>query len=258
MKLENKVAIVTGGGVGIGEAISLAFALEGTTVVAAARTLPRLEAVVNKINANGGKAIAIQTDVTDENQIKMMVDQTISTYGKIDILVNNSGIAGPTTSVVDMPLDEWNDVLAINLTGSMLCAREVLKYMLPRKTGNIINISSMAGVNGLIRRSPYCASKWGIIGLTQTLALECGEHNIRVNCIAPGAVEGQRIDNVLKARAKAAGHTYEEEVSISVTSAALRKIVTANEIARTALFLVSDDSSGMTGQILKVNAGTRL
>ncbi len=258
MRLNNKVAIVTGGGVGIGRAISLAFASEGAAVVVAARALPRLEAVADEIRSGGGRAIAIQTDVSDENQVKKMVAQTLNEYDQIDILVNNSGIAGPTINVVDIELDDWNEVLAINLTGAMLCAREVLKSMIARQSGNIINISSAAGRGGFAMRSPYCVSKWGIIGLTQTLAVEVGEYNIRVNCIAPGPVEGERIENVLKAKAKATGLTYEELRSKSTANAALGRMVTATEIAGTAVFLVSDESSGITGQTFSVNAGSRI
>jgi len=258
VRLNKKVAIVTGGGVGIGRAISLAFAAEGVAVVAAARTLPRLEAVADEIRSRGGRATAIQTDISDENQVKKVVAQTLNEYGQIDILVNNSGIAGPTINVVDIKLDDWNEVLAINLTGAMLCAREVLKSMIARRSGNIINISSAAGRGGFAMRSPYCVSKWGIIGLTQTLAMEVGEYNIRVNCIAPGAVEGERIENVMKARAEATGLTYEAVRSRSTADAALGRMVTATEIANTAVFLVSDESSGITGQTISVNAGLRL
>jgi len=252
------VAIVTGGGVGIGKAISLAFASEGVAIVAAARALPRLEAVAGEIRSRGGRAIAIQTDVSDENQVKKMVAQTLNEYGQIDILVNNSGIAGSTINVVDIKLDDWNEVLAINLTGAMLCAREALKSMIARQSGNIINISSGAGRGGFAMRSPYCVSKWGIIGLTQTLAMEVGEYNIRVNCIAPGAVEGERIENVMKARAEAMGLTCEAIRSRRNADAALGRMVTATEIANTAVFLVSGESSGITGQTISVNAGSRL
>ena len=258
MRLNKKVAIVTGGGVGVGRAISLAFAAEGVAVVAAARTLPRLEAVADEIRSRGGRATAIQTDISDENQVKKVVAQTLNEYGQIDILVNNSGIAGPTINVVDIKLDDWNEVLTINLTGAMLCAREVLKNMLPHRSGNIINISSAAGTRGLPMRSPYCVSKWGIIGLTQTLAIEVGEYNIRVNCIAPGIVEGERIKGVMKARAEATGITYEEIANEMSAIVALRRMVTAAEIASTAVFLASDESSGITGQTISVNAGRQL
>jgi len=258
MRLNKKVAIVTGGGVGIGRAISLAFAAEGAAVVVAARTQPRLEAVADEIRSKGGKATAIQTDISDENRVKRMVVQTLNEYGQIDILVNNSGIAGLTANVVDIKLDDWNEVLAIDLTGAMLCSREVLKSMLTRQSGNIINISSAAGTRGFPMRSPYCAAKWGIIGLTQTLALEVGRYNIRVNCIAPGAVEGERIKNVMKARAKATGLAYEEIAHEMSASVALERMVTVAEIANTAVFLASDESSGITGQTIGVNAGRQL
>ena len=258
MRLDKKVAIVTGGGTGIGKAISLAFASEGATVVVAARTQPRLEAVVNEISSRRGRATAIQTDVSDESQVENMVTQTLNEYGQIDILVNNSGIAAPVTKVADVKLEDWNRVLAINLTGVMLCTRAVLNSMTARRSGNIINISSSEGRRGSPYRSPYCVSKWGIIGLTQTLAIEVGKHNIRVNCIAPGPVEGERIEKAFKAVAEATGRTYEEIVNTNTASAALRRLVTTAEVAGAALFLASDDSSGITGETISVNAGLQL
>ena len=129
MRLKDEVAIVTGGGRGIGKAISMAFASEGAIVVIAARTLSRLDETVEEINSGGGRVKAIQTDVSDEKQVQRLVAETLNDYGKVDILVNNSGIGGPTVNVVDLRLQDWNEVLAINLTGSMLCAREVLKHI---------------------------------------------------------------------------------------------------------------------------------
>lgn len=258
MRLNNKVAIVTGGGVGIGKAISLAFASEGAAVVAAARTLPRLEAVANEIRSKGGRATVIQTDVSDENQVRKMVAQTLDEYGQIDILVNNSGIAGPTAKVVDVTLDDWNKTLAVNLTGTMLCSREVLRSMLARKSGNIINISSVAAKAGYSMRSPYCVSKWGVIALTLTLAAEVGIYDIRVNCIVPGRTEGERIENIMKARAKAAGLTYQDIYNGTIANTALRRLVTPEEQAAAAVFLASDESSGITGEVLSVTAGRLL
>jgi len=255
MRLDNKVAIVTGGGVGIGRAISLAFAAEGAAVVIAAPNLPEMEEVADDIRSKGGKATAIYTDISHEDQVKRMVAQTLSEYGQVDILVNNSGIAGPTANVVDVKLDDWNEVLTINLTGAMLCAREVLRSMLTRQSGNIINISSDAGIKGFPMRSPYSVSKWGIIGLTQTLAIEVGKYNIRVNCIAPGPVEGARIDGVYKARAKALGITYQEVRNRATANASLGRLITATEVASGAVFLASDESSGLTGETLSVTAG---
>ena len=156
-RLKNKIAIVTGGGQGIGKAIAKDFVQEGATVVIAARTVSKLEEAVREFEAMGGKAKAIPTDLADEKQVIRMADETHEAFGKIDILVNNSGIGGPNCGVVDMKLEEWNQVLAIDLTGSMLCCREVLKTMIPRKSGNIINISSLAGITGHPMLSDYGA-----------------------------------------------------------------------------------------------------
>lgn len=259
MRLQKRVAIVTGGGFGIGKAISLALANEGASVVVASRTFANLETTVKEIKAKGGRATAIQTDISKEDQVRNMVEQTIKEYGQIDILVNNASIPGSAANVVDIKLDEWNMELAVGLTGTMLCSREVLKDMIARKKGNIINISSLAGTTGYPMRSPYCVEKWGVIGLTQTLALEVGPFNIRVNSVAPGWVEGERLEISMKSRSKASGRPYEEVyrdiVGRFTVRAALGRIVTQEEVANTVVFLASDDSSGITGQNIAVDAG---
>jgi len=255
VRLNDKVAIVTGGGRGIGKAISVAFASEGATVVIAARTSARLDDTIEKIKAGGGRAKAIQTDVSDEKQVQGLVAETINDYGRVDILVNNSGIGGPTVNVVDLTLQDWSEVLAVNLTGSMLCAREVLKHMIPRRRGNIINIGSDAGRFGYPMRSPYCVSKWGIIGLTETLAIEVGQYDIRVNCISPAAVKGERLINVVKGRSKATGIPFEELMSKIAEDYSLQRPTEEGEVAAAAVFLASDESSGITGHTLVVNCG---
>lgn len=258
MRLKDKVAIVTGGGIGIGEAISYAFASEGAALVIAARTLSRLENVAEDIKSRGGMVKVVQTDVSNEKQVQHMVAETLKEYGQIDILVNNSGITGPTANVVDMKLDEWNEVLAINITGAMLCAREVLKTMMVRKTGNIINIGSEGGRSGYPMRSPYCVSKMGIIGLTETLAIEVGEYNIRVNCISPAAVRGERITNRLNARAKAMNISYDEAMTRLTSNYSLKRITETSEVAAAAAFLASDEASAITGHTLVVNCGMHI
>ena len=260
MRLKDKVAIVTGGGKGIGKAIALAFAAEGATVVVAARTRSKLEETVKEIESKGGRAKAVQTDVSDEKQVQQMVAQTVDEYGQIDILVNNSGIGGPTANVVDLKLEDWNEALAIDLTGSMLCSREVLKHMIPRRSGNIINIAAEGGRGGDGRagypmRSPYCCAKMGVIGLTDTLAVEVGEYNIRVNCISPAAVRGERIINVVKGRAEATGVPFEELMSKITANYSLKRPAEESEIAAVAVFLASDESSCITGQIIVANCG---
>ncbi len=258
MRLKDRVAVVTGGGCGIGRAISLAFAREGAIIVVASPFPEELDEVVGKIKDGGGRALAVVTDVTLEDQVVNMVSRTVSEFRKIDILVNNAGIAGPTALLVDMPLDAWNQTLAINLTGMMLCTREALKVMISRESGNIINLSSQAGRAGYGLRSPYCASKWGVIGLTMTTATEVGVHHIRANCICPGPVEGPRMDAVFRARAQATGRTSQELYDETAAGMALRKLVTADDIAAAAVFLASDESKGITGEALDVNAGSLL
>jgi len=257
MRLKEKVAIVTGGGTGIGKAISLAFAAEGAVVVVAARTLPRLDETVKEIILKGGQATSVQTDVTDENQVKRMVAKVLNEYAQIDILVNNSGIAGPTANVVDMNLDKWNEVLAVDLTGSMLCSREVLKSMIPHRSGNIINIGSRAGRAGFPKRSPYCVAKWGIVGLTETLAIEVGEYNIRVNCISPAGVKGERHENVWRAKAKVMGIPYDELIQQANSKYALKRVTEPSEVAAAAVFLASDEASAITGHTLVVDCGVQ-
>jgi NAD(P)-dependent dehydrogenase (short-subunit alcohol dehydrogenase family) len=256
MRLKDKVALITGGGTGIGKAISSTFASEGATVVIAARTLSRLEEVAEGIKSRGGKAKAIQTDISDEKQVRGMVAQTLDEYGQIDILINNS--AAPPTSdlnVVDMILEDWNMVLTVNLTGTMLCTREVLKDMIARKSGSIVNVSSAAGMSGSPMRSAYCVSKWGIIGLTETLAIEVGEHNIRVNCISPAATNSERFRNAIRARAQTIGLSYEELMRRILSAYSLNRLIEPSEVAAAALFLASDDSSAITGHNLVVNCG---
>jgi NAD(P)-dependent dehydrogenase (short-subunit alcohol dehydrogenase family) len=263
VKLKDKVAIVTGGGKGIGKAISLAFASEGAKVVAAARTLSNLEATVAEIKAKGNTAEAIPTDVSDEEQVQKLVAAVIDKYGRIDILVNNSGIGGPTARVVDLKLKDWNEVLAIDLTGSMLCSREALKNMIPRRSGTIINIAAEGGRGGDGRagypmRSPYCCAKMGVIGLTETLATEVGEYNIRVNCVSPAAVRGERIINVVKGRAKATGLSFEELMGKITANYSLKRPAEESEIAAVAVFLASDESSCITGQTIVANCGQHI
>jgi len=256
MKLKDRVAIITGGGTGIGRAISLAFAREGAMVALAARNLPRLEETVKAIRAKGGRAIAIQTDITDHEQIKKMVARTIDEFKQVDILVNNAARGTfNNADVPDMNLDEWYDSLAANLSGAMLCCREVLKFMIPRRSGNIINVSSVAGISGVPKESPYAASKWGLIGLTETLAIEAGKHNIRVNCISPGATRTQEFEDWVKTSAKSFGISYEQVMDKLTENNALGRIAETEEIANCIVFLASDDSSAMTGHNLVASCG---
>ncbi|MGD9577159.1 MAG: SDR family NAD(P)-dependent oxidoreductase [Syntrophorhabdus sp.] len=263
MRLKDKVAIITGGGKNIGKKIAITFAQEGAAVMIAGRTLSDLEATCSEIQGKGGKIAFIKADISREEEVKKCVAETINRFGKVDILVNNTGIAGPTVTVADMDLSQWNETLAINLTGSMLCAREVLKYMMPRRSGTIINIVSEAGRAGDGRagypmRSAYCCSKMGQIGLTETLAVEAGEYNIRVNAVSPGPIQGERILNVVRQRAEATKMSTDEMLRELVSNCSLKRLATEEEVADMALFLASDEASGVTGQTIPVSCGQHM
>jgi NAD(P)-dependent dehydrogenase (short-subunit alcohol dehydrogenase family) len=256
MKLKDKVAIITGGGTGIGKAISMAFAKEGATVVVAARTLPRLEETTKEIKAKGGQALAIQTDVVDHEQVKRMVARTVKEFGHLDVLVNNAARGTYNNAdVADMDLKEWYESLAINLTGPMLCCQEALKVMIPRRSGSIINVSSVAGLSGVPKESPYAASKWGLIGFTETLAIEAGKYNIRVNSISPGATRTSEFDDWVHTSAKNAGVSYDQVMTKLADNNALKRIAEPAEIAACIVFLASDDASAIAGHNLVASCG---
>jgi NAD(P)-dependent dehydrogenase (short-subunit alcohol dehydrogenase family) len=255
-ELAGMTAIITGGGYGIGKQIALAYAKLGANLALAARSPGPLEESGAEVEKSGARAIAIQTDVSNEADCARMAEQTLAAFGRIDILVNNAGIAGPTRLATEITLGEWQQVLDINLTGAWLAARAVLPVMERQRSGQIVNISSAAGRRGYPLRSPYAASKWAMIGLTQTLASEWGDKGIRVNCICPGAVEGPRIERVIRSRAEAMGLPYEQVKAGFVAGAAMRRMVTEEEVARVALFLVSDLAAGITGQTINVDAGS--
>jgi NAD(P)-dependent dehydrogenase (short-subunit alcohol dehydrogenase family) len=259
MQLEGKIAVVTGGGRGIGKSIAKVFAGEGADVVIAARTEAPLKETAAEIEAMGRKCLAIVTDQAVPEQISSTVDRVLEKFGRVDVLVNNAGIGGPSTSVADMDLEGWNQTLTINLTGAMLYSKYVLKNdMIPRQSGNIINISSVSGRFGHANRSPYAASKWGLIGLTQSLALEVGKYGIRVNCITPGPVVGERIEWAMRKVSQSQGISYEQAVANEVARTALGRMVKPEDVAHLAVFLASENSISITGQTVNCCAGLRM
>jgi|SRR5579863_447377 len=254
-ELKDKVAIITGGGYGIGKEIALSYAHAGAALALFARSREPLEEARTAVQGLGARAICIQGDVSKEADCGRMIDETVKNFGRVDILVNNAGIAGPTKRTTEMALSEWQQVLDINLTGAWLASRAAIPVMVKQGGGTILMISSGAGRRGYPLRSPYAASKWAMIGLTQTLALEWGASAIRVNCICPGAVEGDRIERVIRARAEAMGAPYAEVKKGFTANAALQRMVTEQEVARVALFLASDLAAGVAGQTINVDAG---
>jgi NAD(P)-dependent dehydrogenase (short-subunit alcohol dehydrogenase family) len=256
MRLKDRIGIITGGGTGIGEGIANVFASEGASVVLASRSLGHLEEVVNNIKKGGGKAEAIQTDIGNEKQVQRMVAQTVSDFGKIDFLINNAAATQErSVDVSEMTLEFWNEALTTNLTGTMLCIREVLKYMIPRRSGAIVNISSIAGIKGVPGRSPYGVSKWGINGLTETVAIEVGKYNIRVNSLSPAATDTGKFSTVIDLLAEPLNISHDEMMTKILRHYSLRRVAKPDEIGKAALFLASDDSSAITGQNLIVSCG---
>jgi len=258
VRLSGQVALITGGGRGIGRAIALRFASEGAAVMIAATKREPLEATAAEIRKAGGRAATAVVDVADEEAVKTVVAATLGELGRLDILVNNAGVGGPTLRVADMERADWDRTLAVNVTGAFLCSKHAIPHMVARKSGRIINITSIAGLMGYPLRSPYAVSKWGMIALTRTLAGELGEHGITVNAIAPGAVRGERVEGVIAARAAALGRPAADvERELFVDPTALKRMVGADDVAATAAFLASNDAANITGETISVSAGFR-
>jgi NAD(P)-dependent dehydrogenase (short-subunit alcohol dehydrogenase family) len=258
VKLAGKVAVVTGAGGGIGRTIALRFAAEGCSVVISGPTEEKVVRVASEINSSGGRALSTVTDVSDETAVKQMVSASLNAFGRIDILINNAGIAGPTALVHELELSDWERTMAINLTGAFLCAKHVLPNMYERRGGRIVNITSIAGLRAYAYRSPYCASKWAMIGLTRTLAEEGGRYDVTVNAIAPGPVYGPRIESVIRNRAAGMNLPYQEVEKQYVEPTALKRMVDEADIAAMALFLCSEEGRNITGETINISAGYRL
>jgi NAD(P)-dependent dehydrogenase (short-subunit alcohol dehydrogenase family) len=258
VKLRDQVAIVTGGGRGIGESISLRFAAEGAAVTVAGTGRAHLETVARRIRDQGGRAIASITDVTDEAAVEAMVAATMAEFGRLDVLVNNAGIAGPIAPLEAITLEDWNRTLAINLTGAFLCSKHVLPRLVAQRSGRILHITSIAGQMGYPMRAPYAASKWAMIGLMRTMAIEAGESGVTVNAIAPGPVSGERIEGTIRRRAEQAGVSEAEVRKGYLEPTALKRFVDPEEIAAMAVYLASDEARSITGETLTVSAGFRV
>ena len=255
MKLKDKVAVVTGGNGGIGRVIALSFAEEGARIVICARGEEKLRQVEKEIRDTGAEVLGIVADVGVERDVESMIARAVDRFGTIDILINNAAAEGPTLPIHEMAGGDWRAVVDTNLNGLFYCTKYVLRIMIPQRSGNIVNIGSIAGVYAYPLRTPYNATKWAIIGVTQTIAAEVGSHNIRCNCVSPGPTEGERAHKVIRKRAEATGRTFEEMKKFYMDQIPLRRFITPEEVARAALFLASDDSSGVTAQHFCVSGG---
>jgi 3-oxoacyl-[acyl-carrier protein] reductase len=243
MKLEGRVALVTGASQGIGHACALALARQGATVAAAARNQQRLEELVAEITNSGGKASAFVIDVADEDQVKSGIRSALTQFGKIDILVNNAGVTRDQL-VMRMKRADWDAVLNTNLTSAYLCIQQVIGSMLKQRWGRIINVTSVFGQMGQAGQANYAASKAGLIGLTMAMAREVASRNITCNAVAPGFIETSMTAAL-----------SEEFKQNAVKSIPLGRVGSPQDVASAVCFLASEDASYITGHVLNVNGG---
>jgi NAD(P)-dependent dehydrogenase (short-subunit alcohol dehydrogenase family) len=256
MELKDKIAVVTGGGRGIGRAIALAFASEGASLVLASRSQEALEETRTMVEDLGRQALVVPTDISQEESVRNLAEQALGHFGRVDILVNNSGIAGPTKPLWEITFAEWEETFTVNVTGAYLCCRAFLPGMMERRSGSIIVIASMTGKRPLYGRTPYAGGKLALVGIARTLAWEVGSYGIRVNVISPGAVEGERIERVVRSQAAALGISEEEALRQFTSGSPLGRLVPPGDIAAAAIFLASDRAASITGEDLNVSAGT--
>jgi 3-oxoacyl-[acyl-carrier protein] reductase len=245
--LEGKSAIITGGGQGIGREYALRFSAEGAKVAIAEINFDNSEKVAHEIKENGGESIALHTDVSDEDSVKKMVEQTTASFGNIDILVNNAAIyyGLPHKSFLDITVEEWNRIMAVNQTGPFLCSKYVVPFMKKQGGGKIVNQSSSVFHVGTALLLHYVTSKGGLIAMTRALARELGQFNINVNAIAPGFTLSE------------AGRLRDSEYAkMLVNIRSLKRDLYPKDLAGTVVFLCSKDSDSITGQTIVVDGGS--
>ena len=255
MLLHGAVAVVTGAGTGIGREISLRLAAEGADVVLTGRSTDAMEEVAGQVRAQGRRALAVAMDLRDPASIEAAARTAEKEFGRVDVLVNNSGVGGPSKPLWEMGVEEWEDTFRVNVTGTMLACKAFLPGMIARRSGSVVVIGSVTGKRPLVNRTPYAASKTALIGLVRTLAWEVGPHGIRVNLVSPGGVEGERINWVLEQQAKARGISVEEARADFAEGSPLKRLVRAGDVADTVAYLASPRAASITGDDINVSAG---
>ena len=246
--LAGRTALVSGGGNGLGAAIARILDAAGIRVIITGRTLEKLTRVAAEL---GGRPRVETVDVSDPVQVEQLAERMSDE--RIDVLVNNAGIAGPVAPLIEIEPDQWDEVFDINVRGTYLMCRAFLPPMIERGTGDVINIASVSGKRPLIRRTPYCASKMAVIGLTQTLAFEVGPSGVRVNTLSPGPVEGERMDRNFRMEGERTGAGSEAAREAFVSRAALGRMVTEQEVAQAVLAMLQ--LPGMTGADIDLSGG---
>jgi len=253
--LDGKVAIVTGAAQGLGEALARRLDREGCKVVVADINYEKAKEVADSLS----DAVAVKVDVTNEEEVEAMVRKAVDTYGTLDILVANAGIV-IAMPITEFPYDKWKKVIDVNLNGYFLCARAAARVMIPQRRGVIIQINSKSGKKGSYRNAAYASSKFGGIGLTQSLALELAEYGIRVNAICPGNLLDSPlwVNSLYKQYAKNQGITEEEVRHKYLNQVPLKRACTYDDVANVMVFLASDQASYMTGQAINVTGGQEM
>jgi NAD(P)-dependent dehydrogenase (short-subunit alcohol dehydrogenase family) len=244
-RLKGKVALITGGGSGMGRASCVLFAREGARVAVVDRVAAAGVETVRLIDDEGGEASFIEADVGNSADVERMIGAAVADYGRLDVLFNNAGIEGPSVNLLEYGEEDWARVIAVNLTAVYVAMRAAIPHMIDQGGGVILSTASVAGLVGLARSSAYSAAKAGVIGLTRTVALEYGPQNIRANCICPGFISTPMLDRVRGDRPEEALHRYSP----------LRRVGTADDIAHAAVYLASDEASYVTGVPFMVDGG---
>jgi len=247
MRFAGKVALVTGGGRGIGQAIALGFAREGASVAVNAAHMTTAEDTATQIRQAGGKALAIEANVADESQVKAMIDRVVRELGSLDILVNNAGVSQPIMPTLEQDTADWDRVMATNLRSAYLCSKAAGKHMVAQHSGKIVNIASITGLTGQPMRTAYAPSKAAMLNLTKALAVEWGPFNINVNAVAPGYVMTDLVRNFISQ-----GKVNEEAM---LKRTPLGRLSAPEDIAEAVMFLASDAARNITGIHIPVDAG---
>jgi ketoreductase len=265
MLLEDRVAVITGGGRGIGRAIAEAFYREGARVAVAARDARSLQTFATELNQGDHRIVPFRCDVTVRDEVEVLIGNVVEVWDRVDILVNNAGVSGmtpiaaaPAPGAADDADRRWQEILATNLTGMWNCTREAVRHLPDGGRGRILNLSSVLGKFGVAGYAAYCASKHGVIGLTRALALELAPRRITVNALCPGWVDTDMARRGIEEGAGRQGIEPEEFRRRAAEAVPLGRFVEAGEVARLALFLACDAGAGITGQAINIDGGAAM